>query len=252
MNTTAVAPVRTTKAPARTKQAPAPVVAPAHAEPSSKPAWFASTIALFEKLETLAEAAHQVDGAHGRGDVYASRIDGIAAHELARAIEAMVTDKPGKFTLSDAQDVAFQVHALIHGAELAGPTRIMERTAIHDGMLALIDNFISAESDLREPFTPQPMRAEPVEECAGNLNKKQLNVVLEVVTGYALTLNRLLMGAQQTSDIQELAETLDAAVIITSTIGAIADSSSGAGIYGDHDYWHFGPNFATQGKAGAA
>lgn len=85
------------------------------------------------------------------------------------------------------------------------------------------------------------------------LTREQLLIVLESVAGRAYTVNRLLMQLQASGRFSYEAEVmLDAAQQAACTLGAMADAASGANIIGSADEWHYGPNFAAAGKAGAA
>lgn len=102
---------------------------------------------------------------------------------------------------------------------------------------------LSSEAQLTEA---QPTAAE-------GYTREQLSMALEVIAGRTATLNRLLMMVQGGTPVShECSVILDAAQAMAETIGAMADTASGAGIVGSHDAWNFGTEFADLGKADAA
>lgn len=84
------------------------------------------------------------------------------------------------------------------------------------------------------------------------LNAEQLKRVCENVAGRAATLCNLLRQIQGAGlPLGWEADTqLDAALIVAVGIGAMADEAAAPGgeIFGSHDYWNYGPNFADAGK----
>jgi len=78
---------------------------------------------------------------------------------------------------------------------------------------------------------------------------EQTRLVFEVLAGRVRTMQQLLMLVQNSDDSFEGAVCLDAAVIITTEIGAMADAMVEGSIIGDRDFWTFGPNFAAAGTA---
>lgn len=139
-------------------------VAPTRRKPARAAAsatYKSSALACLEKLKALAEQAFNVDGTFvGTGDVYASRIDCIAA----QTIDKSITWLAGQGTEVDenaVRFVIFDIEALVRGAELAGPTCIPERTALHLEMLQVMADFMDGSV---KPYFQRiaPMtRAEP-------------------------------------------------------------------------------------------
>jgi uncharacterized membrane protein len=102
----------------------------------------------------------------------------------------------------------------------------------------------------------QPAPEPSVTVCAATtsisgLTRDQLEIVLQSIAGRADTLVNLLAQAQ-CDDGMPATSSLDAAFIIASGIGAMADTAAGGAngyVIGGHDHWNFGPNFAVAGKA---
>lgn len=133
-------------------------------------AWLATALTRLAKLEALATEAQHVDGSGiFEGDLHACRIDGIAVQELRLAAEQLqkmasagATDK----ALILLEEVLENVNALIRGAELAGPFKHPERSALHLQMLTELNAYVEGGI---EPFehlfttqpTPEPAPARP-------------------------------------------------------------------------------------------
>lgn len=104
---------------------------------------------------------------------------------------------------------------------------------------------------------PQPQRAQQsprrVEATPeGAHNQTQLLTVLTEIASVALTQADTLALAGQSGDKWHMRTLIDCANVQARLIGAMADSASGCNIRGGHDTWLYGPNFANEGKAGAA
>ena len=93
-----------------------------------------------------------------------------------------------------------------------------------------------------------------VEEEAGDdtLNHRQQQTVLQTLAGYVSTLEQVLMAAQTSEDEYQTGVLIDSAVLLARYVGGLADNASGGGVCGNHDHWNYGPNFVSEGKAGAA
>lgn len=101
------------------------------------------------------------------------------------------------------------------------------------------------------PHTPQSSDSQ--EPSRPPLNREQLLCILRHVASRAFLLNHLLNSMQQgVRDEQDRLMLLDAAQMLVSHIGGMADEASGSEVYGDATAWQVGPVFAELGKAGAA
>lgn len=97
-----------------------------------------------------------------------------------------------------------------------------------------------------EIITDRAINSRPCVED-GALTPTQYVAVLETIAGRSDTLHRLLMLVQQGEELgHEASVLIDAAESLCASIGAMADSASGAGVIGDHDRWNYGPNFAAR------
>lgn len=78
------------------------------------------------------------------------------------------------------------------------------------------------------------------------LNAEQLRLVLQNIARRAEVARQTIWSAIE-GEGQELSALAEAAACIMTSIGAMADSASGATILGDADYWNHGPRFAEAG-----
>lgn len=85
-----------------------------------------------------------------------------------------------------------------------------------------------------------------------SLTAAQLESVLAHIAGRALLLRSLLIHASATDDRTTCLLSQQAAEALAEEIGALADDAIGGDVAGDFHSWHYGPNFADAGKAGAA
>lgn len=75
------------------------------------------------------------------------------------------------------------------------------------------------------------------------INAEQLRLVLQVVAGRADAARQVLIHAGD--DHAVLLAAAEAAIVIITSIGAMADDNSGSPAIGNADRWNFGPNFAS-------
>lgn len=82
------------------------------------------------------------------------------------------------------------------------------------------------------------------------LNAAQMRIVLETIAVRTDTLNQLLAVAQGRfhDDVYALSICLDAAQIVATGIGALADVASGGENVGNANHWNYGPDFDSLGK----
>lgn len=81
---------------------------------------------------------------------------------------------------------------------------------------------------------------------------EQYQIILETIAGRAATLNNVLLLLQSNQDARQGSVLTDAAQHLAEDIGVIADGANGFVVHRSAEDWHYGPNFAHAGKAGAA
>lgn len=79
------------------------------------------------------------------------------------------------------------------------------------------------------------------------MSPMQKDLVLECIASHANTLNQLLMLLQQEKDGFASGALIDAAQLLSQTLGAMADDATGGAIIGDMRRWLYGPLFETHG-----
>lgn len=94
----------------------------------------------------------------------------------------------------------------------------------------------------------------PIRRVAGvhRYSHVQLQTAMEVVAGQMATLDQMLIFLQCRGEDAAAQMVLDSAQALVSHIGGVVDTLCGEEIRGGMERWQFGPNFADQGKAGAA
>ncbi|MBV7428088.1 MULTISPECIES: hypothetical protein [unclassified Acidovorax] len=108
----------------------------------------------------------------------------------------------------------------------------------------------AGQRQFRDRPTPPIQRVEAA--SRGPYSQTQLFTVLTEVASVALTLSDVLALAGQSKDEWHMRTLIDSANVHARLLGAMADTASGCNMRGDHDAWIYGPNFANEGKAGAA
>ena len=83
-------------------------------------------------------------------------------------------------------------------------------------------------------------------------SEPQLRSVLSEIASVALSLDRVLLIAQNAQEDSDVTALIDTAEILVRQLGGMADGAIGGDVYGTQDKWTYGPNFADLGKAGAA
>lgn len=121
-------------------------------------------------------------------------------------------------------------------------------------MVALTDfQLVEAGArQFRDRPSPPIRRADGPTDGKGPYNHAQLCAIITGIAEVALTLDRVLMSAQVTEDSWDKSVLIDTAQLLARQLGGMADSAVGGEMYGTHDVWNYGPNFAALGKAGAA
>ncbi|CAN7370034.1 hypothetical protein [Acidovorax sp. LjRoot117] len=99
---------------------------------------------------------------------------------------------------------------------------------------------------------PSPPIRRVGDSAEGPYSLQQLRSVLTAVAGVAVTLDQVLMNAQASDSEWNTGVLIDSAQILARHLGGMADCAVGGTVQGDHDRWNYGPNFAQEGKAGAA
>lgn len=99
------------------------------------------------------------------------------------------------------------------------------------------------------PSPPMRRAGDPAE---GPYTVRQLRSILTVVASVAATLDQVLMSAQTSESDWNTNVLIDSAQVLARHLGGMADNAVGGTVLGDHDRWNYGPNFAQEGKAGAA
>ncbi|MBV7460637.1 MULTISPECIES: hypothetical protein [unclassified Acidovorax] len=254
-NATAVAPERATKATSRakTKLAPAPVIAPA------APATRAITEDESLVVQTMAEQLQAIYDMHNEQmSINGSELLQAAADDLV--------------SLPNCDSALYRAVAMVYGAiaveraERPGSPAIAPllvvhqslRTASHgygleqDGCEAMAEGIRAGLRQFQERPTPPIRRADGPTDGQGPYNHAQLCAIITGIAEVALTLDRVLMSAQVTEDSWDKSVLIDTAQLFARQLGGMADSAVGGEIYGTHDVWNYGPNFAALGKAGAA
>lgn len=238
---TVAAPPHATKAPGRRKNEPAsgPGVQIATEEPiSDDEKTVASTAAA--QLQSIYESHRRDLG------TYASSLLLMAARDL------------GNIQNSGREaDLGGVFH---HAAAAVGGALAITRAAQPEGaVIGLVETAFKLleTADLGYGFELEPcealaagIRAADQEPC--RLSRGQLLSVCEVAASNLVTVNQVLMQAQQERDACALAVLIDAAQTLTRHTGGMVDAAAGESVLGGHEYWNFGPNFASLGKAGAA
>lgn len=79
------------------------------------------------------------------------------------------------------------------------------------------------------------------------LNVEQLRLVLQTIASRADAARQVLWYAAPDHGAPLVAAAEAAAMLLTS-IGALADDASGATVIGDADYWNHGPDFGQAGE----
>lgn len=121
-------------------------------------------------------------------------------------------------------------------------------------MVALTDfQLVEAGArQFRDRPSPPIRRTEGPADGHGPYNHAQLRSIITGIAGVAYTLDRVLMSAQVAENDWDISVLIDTAQLLARQLGGMADSAVGGQIYGTHDTWNYGPNFAALGKAGAA
>ena len=255
-NATADAPVRANKAPARAKAAPSPAPAapPAASQhqgdgPTADEQLVAATLqqqlmAIYEannidlqsdSSELIHAAAEALDKFEGGAYVALYR----AAALTAGAVAVERAAAPGTAQVE-------QIEAIRQSLETASLTYNL---SMEPGE-SMAEGIRAGQRQFRERPTPPIRRLEEAEN--GRYNVQQLRSVLSAVAGVAVTLDQVLMNAQASEEGWDTAVLIDAAQALARHLGGMADSAVGGVVLGSHDRWNYGPNFAQEGKAGAA
>ena len=145
----------------------------------------------------------------------------------------------GAIELDKAEGIAEPevVDAMKKALELAETTSLSYHCKIN-AAVACADGIRAAEAAGSAPTT---------------LNAAQFVTVLQHIAGHADTLHKTLRLLQADEvDAWTEAVAIDACALMARTLGAMADDASGGQIIGNANRWHYGPNFTTAGKAGAA
>jgi hypothetical protein len=141
----------------------------------------------------------------------------------------------------------YDVQALLIGAMKCGDATPAQ-TAIIIAALPMLDQYCDmiegrgagtarAAVNFADHRSDDPLPSTPY-------SRRQLALVMETIAGRATTLESMMMATQEEDDEYMRGVLLDAAVLLITGIGALADSSVGGAIRGEHDDWNYGPNFA--------
>lgn len=173
-------------------------------------------------------------------------IDGLVliCHHLTAAeahLEAATGDElPGAISaavmLGHAQQFARRLHAAITG--LPGSLEDLRALTTYSGA-----------KPFRDRPTP-PIRRDPAAALEpGQLSRAQLQLFMQQLAGGLGTVNQTLQMAQTSDEDWQRQRLLDAAQLMTQSLGAIADHASGSTICGSIGDWICGPFFNELGDA---
>lgn len=78
---------------------------------------------------------------------------------------------------------------------------------------------------------------------------RQYGAILQTIAGRMVALRSLIIEAQGDNDEAFASLCIDAAAIIATDVGALADAASGCGALGSPECWHYGSAFEERGAA---
>lgn len=244
-NSIADAPVRANKAPPKTKAAPSPALASAApedrgAKPTSDEQFVAATL----RDQVVAIYETRCDDLRG---------DGI---ELLHAAAEALEDLPQGAYAGLYRACSFVAGAIALERESSPPGAAITQL---EAVLQSLDTASAGYNVEMESYEAmaagiragrhKPSGASP---SVHQYNHAQLCAIITGIAEVALTLDRVLMSAQVTEDSWDKSVLIDTAQLLARQLGGMADSAVGGEMYGTHDVWNYGPNFAALGKAGAA
>lgn len=254
-NATAVAPMRTNKAAPKIKALPstAPAPLPAQAQhqddgPTADELLVAAT--LREQVQAIYNAHHAelcADGSellHASADALDAPREAFVALYRARCLVAgaIAVERASNADSASIPHLV-AVHQTLDSACLSYNVEMEPSESMAEGIRA-------GQRQFRD--RPSPPIRRVGDPANGPYNELQLRSVLEHVAGVALTLDRVLMSAGTAEEGWDTNVLIDAAQHLARQVGAMADSAIGGQIYGTSETWLYGPNFAAEGKAGAA
>lgn len=187
-----------------------------------------------DSAELLHAAAEELEKQDGGGYVTLYR----AAAMLAGAIAVERAASPGGIWIATMD----KVHKSLETASFLYDVTLEPGEAMAEGIRAgMRQQFAQPMSPLRRVKLGDSPYSEP-----------QLRSVLSEIASVALSLDRVLLIAQNAQEDSDVTALIDTAEILVRQLGGMADGAIGGDVYGTQDKWTYGPNFADLGKAGAA
>lgn len=263
-NATADAPVRANKAAPKAKASPSPAAvlqkptAPAPVEVAPQATQGGLTTDEQLVATTLRQQLMAICGTN-KADLHGNSVE--LVHAAAEALDA----PPEAFV------ALYRARCLVAGAIAVEQTQgslhevsILHLQAVHQSLdsACLSYNVEMEPSESMAEGIRAGMRqqvaqpAQPIrragEASNASYTTQQFRSILTEIASVALSLDRVLMIAQQAEEGYDTNVLLDTAEVLARQLGGMADSAIGGQIYGTFETWHYGPNFADPGKAGAA
>lgn len=253
-NATAAAPARATKTPARTTAAPAP------AQDAKTPAALETGAITTDEALVVATMAKQLQAIYA---THGAQLSAVCSELLHTAADSLENPQEGHSAIYKAAALVYGAIS-VERADRPGSPAIAPLEVVHQsldsasisysfeqaGCEAMADGIRAGQRQFRDRPASPIRRVEDASQ--GPYNQAQLFTVLTEVASVALTLSDVLAVAGQSKDEWQMRTLIDSANVHARLLGAMADTASGCNMRGDHDAWIYGPNFADEGKAGAA